>query len=246
MDAELASLAQTAETAFEVRRSFAVQPWWRGHRKDDWKLIASVFRRNDLEFRSEPSMLGLFMTAAPSRQGALPDRADSASWLFLARHHGLPIRLLDWSQAVLTALYFAVVPPDEGPGALWALNPDHLNRLLAGRSGTFLPTASEIAPVFRRAFSGETASSDQVVAVWPMEVDLRMLLQQSRFTVHDTRKPLEDLVTDSNILRKYVISAGAKTRIAAELESLGYRRSSLFPDLTTLAAEIAELRFKRE
>lgn len=245
MEVQLTSVAQTVDTVFEVRRSFAVQPWWRGHCKVDWKLTPSVFRRQDLEFRSEPSMLGLFMTAAPSRQGTLPDRSDFA-WLFLTRHHGLPTRLLDWTQAALTALYFAVVPPDEAPGALWAVNPDHLNRLLAGRTGTFLPTASEIAPIFRRALSGDKPPGDQVAAVWPMEVDLRMLLQQSRFTVHDTGKPLEDLVADPSILRKHIIPAGAKLQIAAELESLGFRRSSLFPDLTTLAAEIGELRFKKE
>ncbi len=190
-------------------------------------------------------MLGLFMTAAPSRQETLPDRSDFA-WLFLARHHGLPTRILDWTQAALTALYFAVVPPDEMPGALWILNPDRLNRRFSGRSGIFLPTASEIAPIFRRAFSGDKPAGNQVAAVWPMEVDLRMLLQQSRFTVHDTGKPLEGLVDDSNILRKYVIPAGAKLQIGAERESLGFRRSSLFPDLTTLAAEISELRFKKE
>ena len=50
------------------------------------------------------------------RRFANPDvSADAASWetLFLARHHELPTRLLDWSTNPLVALYFALgIRPD--------------------------------------------------------------------------------------------------------------------------------------
>jgi hypothetical protein len=189
-------------------------------------------------------MLANFMLGAPSRHDPLPDRDDAAGWLFLARHHGLPTRLLDWTEAPLIALFFAAYPPQKSDAAIWALNSDRINQLLMGRPGIFLPERNVVGPIFQRAFSGGQADTDQVAAVMPFEVDVRMLLQLSRFTVHDSSRPLEDLVTDDLVLRKYVIPAEAQLKISAELETLGFRRPSLFPDLRTLAEYLSELHYK--
>jgi hypothetical protein len=82
-----------------------------------------------------------------------------------------------------------------------------------------------------------------VVAVIPAEVDLRMLVQHSQFTIHGNRKNIAEMEKHDDYLVKFEIPAPAKRRIAQELDLLAVRRSHLFPDLENLAAEIAGYTF---
>jgi hypothetical protein len=45
---------------------------------------------------------------------------DLWEWMALARHHGLPVRVLDWTRNPLVALYFAVWDNDGTPAAVYA------------------------------------------------------------------------------------------------------------------------------
>ena len=54
-----------------------------------------------------------------------PLREHTDEWLFLAQHVGLPTRLLDWTEGLFVALYFALL---EKEPTIWMLDPIELNR----------------------------------------------------------------------------------------------------------------------
>lgn len=214
------------------------QHFFRGHAVSDWQLVPSVHRHYDII--GERSLAGRFRLSAPSRHSNCPELTNLASWIALMQHFGLPTRLLDWTGSLLTAAYFAVShEPKPGPGAIWALVPSELNKASRhGKDVTFLLHGDEARPMLAAAF-GEAPCEDDVLAVLPVDIDMRMTVQSGVFTLHATAEPLEKRKGVEQYLAKFVIPKEAKARFDDELWVLGARRAVLFPDLDNLAQDLA-------
>jgi hypothetical protein len=99
---------------------------FRGHRKRNWELGVE-FRFRDMT----PIVAKTHFDQFKKRCLSLPKHDhvpedDQWRWLFLAQHHGLKTKLLDWTSNPLVALYFAVEnitsrQTDDEYGVVWAL-----------------------------------------------------------------------------------------------------------------------------
>lgn len=106
--------------AVESHRKRAVRTpiWFRGSTNKDYDLVPSLGRL-PYKLKNETALINAF------KQNAVPfvdQRPQSHwEWLFLARHHGVPTRLLDWTESPLIGLYFnrpAIQERQEGRGPL--------------------------------------------------------------------------------------------------------------------------------
>jgi len=220
------------------------RPWWRGQGDIEWRLQPAIYRE-DCGPGYEQNIANLFKARAPARYEKSPAHDDLARWLFLMQHYRLPTRLLDWTESVFVAVFFAVTDCPSRAGALWALNPYALSQSQTGCSVVFNPRGENLGNMFSAAFR-EVPQPDDALAlalpIWPEEIDFRMVVQHSAFTIHGHPNPLEDLACARNCVRKYEIPSEAKPDLRHQLDTLGFRESTLFPDLENLAKSLASQR----
>jgi hypothetical protein len=149
------SYLRTIEQAVTIGTTLPMS-WFRGHPETFGNLTPSVFR-------IPPTLRGgyrefwateRFRLRAGSVGAKAPQWDDHLLWLLLMQHYGVRTRLLDWTESILTALYFAVESSPTCSGEIWCMRPDALN----SRSGLFLSSQDRRAIHYlaAEAFSNET------------------------------------------------------------------------------------------
>lgn len=239
---ELVQLIDYAEMAAQdLGLAGTDEVWFRGQStcNANWKLRPALFRAPTRT--NETLLVNNFMLKAHLRYPRCPPESDRASWLCIMRHYGLPTRLLDWTESLLVALYFAVGHENYNERAtVYALSPKRLNESFAEAGGPLLLSSQSVQQeILNPLFEGRQVAS-KALAVVPPEVDARIMMQQSVFTIHGTEQALEDIPANDHFLIRYVIYKEASQEMRKELRALGVRRSTLFPDLENLAKDIAD------
>jgi len=122
---------------------FPYGTWFRGQEDTEWPLVPSVFRRNEsnelIYALNEHRLIDRFKLHQAKHRTELKTAFD---WLSLMQHYRYPTRILDWSENILVALYFAVLDRRETrdkSGALFVLNTFKLNFLTHKVSTHFNP-----------------------------------------------------------------------------------------------------------
>jgi len=236
--------------------------WFRGQRTGNWALVPG-FYRPDVEklHYDEISVFERFKIFATPYVRRLP--TSDWEWYFLAQHHGLPTRLLDWSEGVLPATYFALcdlvypkgrlaidegllkpkaVPifDDESP-VVWMLDAGTLNQVTAGDDYPYVPGGELTAQYLPENLAqGPSNSNRAPLALLAPRADERITAQQAVFTVHGHAKdPLEALALSSPIrLAKIRLDRANICHLWTDLELAGVTKLALFPGVDTAAEHV--------
>jgi hypothetical protein len=250
---EIVDLTSLQSAMLEMdKRCNGRMPFWRGHANIHWKLQPEVFRpTRDGSLHHEVTLLSYFMAHAESRYQRCPTGDDHLAWMMLARHYGLPTRLLDWSMSPLVALHFAVHSAPDNPsadGCLWALDGAGMHYQMTGSRILFTGREELPQQLVRFAFQVDQTGAEkfekQALMLGMREIDARVFAQQGMCTIHADASDLSDIEYKPKGLARrpwrcaFKVPAGKKDDLRHLLRRLGIHKAALFPDLGNLAEEL--------
>lgn len=207
--------------------------YMRGHADSSWPLVPTIARKHKhagekicFSINQEKWLFHRFRRGIYTHLKRTPGIWET---LFLARHHGLPVRLLDWTANPLVALYNACVEKGDKNGEVF-----------------FVKRKSNVdSYVDVYDTSTDPFALKGVKFIHPFCPTPRMTAQSAVFTIH--APPWKDLLTLLDLKEKYediidiediqscIVDKKSKGSILQELQRLGINASTLYPEYDGLA-----------
>lgn len=239
--------AARVDLGFEDRE----ECFFRGHAESSWELLPSLLRhcrkaklKTASEIRDLESVL-FFEFRARARELHVQPLED---WdvLFHMQHHRLATRLLDWTEVLGIAVYFALRDAQAGSSSpcVWLLNPYRLNQqswevrdLVAPE---YLPQGDYTYADYLVDYSESRGFDwDEPVALYPLQRSARLHAQRGYFTIAgEDLRPLEKIMP--SVTRRIVLPEPAWKDARRFLDDAGINEHLLFPDLDGLTRHLQD------
>ena len=184
------------------------RPQTRAKKKIKGRKVRVPYRLED-----ERAIFEMFKQQARSHLSPAPQKP--LEWLAIAQHFGMPTRLLDWTESLLVATWFAV----ERGGA------DRDAALWVSRGIETIPLD----------FDGDPFALNKPKCYRPPHITARISTQASVFVI--CPKPTREV--ELPFIRKIIIKKDAQFTIKKRLNACGINRRNLFPDLSGLSDHLA-------
>jgi hypothetical protein len=224
--------------------------WYRGVSSSEYQLLPSLLfyfkpRKPTREQvrKLETNLFFEFLAKARTGEGADLDPWDA---LLLMQHYRTPTRLLDWTEVLLVALYFAVAYTK--PGAtqtprLYLMNPYLWNEKHVGSRDLYWPryfgwdAKEQEYYDYGEILVAGGADWQYPVALNPPQRDARLSAQRGVFTIHGyDPRPLDEITPE--LIVAVDLKPSAVKEIKQMLEFGGIDEYLLFPDLEGLARKL--------
>lgn len=228
---------------------------FRGHSESTYQLATTLIRLGGPYADLEHHLLRSFRKYA---HRSVVERDSLWHWLSVAKHYGLPTRLLDWTYSPYVAMHFATANLDRfhADAVIWMVNYVEAARLLPIQMRSRLE--QEGASVFTTELLTQSVttlkelaalSTEDFVAFFePASLDDRIVNQFALFSMaSDPALTLEDwLARHPQLCRRILIPAALKWEIRDKLDQANITERVLFPGLDGLSHWLKRLYSPRD
>lgn len=259
VDFKVKTLAELVGTVLELQtglgsRSFL---WFRGIACSRYPLLPSLLRdgRSWEEVMERENRL--LMRFRQRSVAYWPTGYSQDNWehLFAMEHHGVPTRLLNWTENLFVAAYFAlwkqaVHNSAKHKGrctpAIWCVDPVQWNRAMPGLSEYgdsihVLTTTDE--ELKAHVPMSRLPKPKSPVAIYGTSNSSRIVAQRGTFMVWGSDVSSLEVVANkhdgANLWRMCL--TGKRADLLRDLQTLGISETMIVPELETLACELARM-----
>ena len=242
---------------------------YRGHSNEVWDLEPSIKRAleknrvinddDDIEpENSEQFFLNEFKQRTHLYEVNQPQANDNISWFSFMQHHGTPTRLLDFTESLYIALYFALIDSTTD-ACIWGFNKqwvnyhgaalaaengfDYRHGLQSGEQESMYQYANDI---LTKILNGENESKDElgILLIKPRFTVRRLVAQQGVFlmqaSINDSFINNIKRFPESNqpVIRKIIIPKEVRSFFLKHLITMNITAESLFPGIDGFAKSL--------
>ncbi len=214
--------------------------WFRGQPQAGWALVPSALRYREVEGRELAlALVGEMKRFLEMKLQRPPEAHDELGWMQVAQHHGLPTRLLDWTQNPAVALFFVCSEHPDHDGLIAILNPFELNQAVEPRLPRIFNAHNDraiIEPYFHLG-GRVNPRGRRTIAINPTWNNERIAMQNGVFTLHGSRRFDLDGSQATSLLYVPVLKEH-KAALLDELNRVGIGEMFIFPEPEHVCAHL--------
>ncbi|OCH22526.1 FRG domain-containing protein [Aliivibrio fischeri] len=233
--------------------------WFRGVSEEAFAPLPGLYWRNVSE--DEGSLEHDFLVSYK----AYVTHDNYTPWdiFTLMQHHGLPTRLLDWSESALVGLFFALTtnPDSEKARIVWVMKPHQLNSSNFVEAAIYCPAEMASTQIFRGVEESVYLNAylppnltpeehlylpEKPIAINATRGHKRVSSQKGCFTVHGSeKKPINEYFNDEDAFYKVEININSnehRLNMIESLAGLGIDEEFIYQDLDSLCRRIMRQR----
>lgn len=242
----------------EILQNEGVDLWFRGQANTAWALESTLHRytkeifqkcgwtwNEEIAIKKKREQFKTLYRKYKAKAWHILPETERKEWpiIFSMRHHGIPTTLLDWTESLINAIYFANIERNpKNDAAVFVLHPPKLNKVSINKEYLIAleeqPKENDNPDL--RSYHPHYSTRDRrlpTIAVTPVLTNRRMIAQRSTFMIcGDSFISLEEQYP--NYIKKFVLPADTYNDSLEYLDCNGITHFGLFPDLHGLKIEL--------
>jgi len=220
-------------------------PVYRGHSKKMYNLLPTLQRQCGKTGKGLAELENNLYCDFRSLVGPRIKFDNSWDTLFAMRHEGVPTRLLDWTENIGTALFFALDPPVVEDPHIWILNPYALNKKNPVIQEYLVNPEEDFPRQYHETYVAlcydkTVVIDDLPVAIYPRRSNDRIFAQRGLFTIHGKdERALEESCPDC--VAKVDIPEAMIGKLRKLIANFGINKYSVYPDFKGLSDHLKDM-----